>query len=138
MGRDPADGVAVLDVQTPTWAETLIMGAGAPSCGSTRAYVLRGAAPRCRRRGPFFRSPQTTDCARSDCSNCLLKADGVAVLDVQTPTWTETLIKCLLCEHELIGRRNNRERLIWTGLNQLLNWWAIRTDKGIIQRWCIS
>ncbi len=31
-------------------------------------------------------------CARSDCSNCLLKADGVAVLDVQTPTWAETLI----------------------------------------------
>ncbi len=30
-------------------------------------------------------------CARSDCSNCLLKADGVAVLDVQTPTWAETL-----------------------------------------------
>ncbi len=49
-------------------------------------------------------------CARSDCSNCLLKADGVAVLDVQTPTWAETLFILLVlgCSSSLTPQPSRR------------------------------
>ncbi len=68
----------------------MLVGAGALHLSPLGVIQNRTGLPGCRPNNCLAHLNRY--CARSDCSNCLLKADGVAVLDVQTPTWAETLI----------------------------------------------